>query len=256
MQQTEENINKEQELSRWWLAPAAVLSDVINFKANYNLAGLYDGDKPKDEIKDDITRYWNITNREEFLELVKDLLHSNYIGRVWQPDFSYRACCSEHQWQNWLKAEKENDQLRGEELQFIDVVYKQVGLGGFNGWDFSRGSLLTRQGLYLEWISQQEFEFLVNQFALAIQNTFSSWQQYTNSCVFGRMVNRYLSYRDEGEGFMGMVHLSMGGYAPGYKVLFKSVDDNFLPRVKDIDWYTPLPILEVPASLIVEQEAE
>lgn len=240
-------LDSQSNLGRWWLAISIPVHHLSHFEIEPNKLSLYPSTTDPQEVKESVEQYWNIHSRSKAIETIQELLQCQYFGQVWQPDLTLRACCSERAWQN--KTEKQEDNIRAEELRFVDTVYSQSGSAGFFGWDLARGAYLTRQCYFLGYIDKDETLFILNQYSFAIQRYYSSWKSYLSSVIYGRMTNIYLNDRDNGDAVTGIVALIDSGYGQGYLYSFHHQNDTINNILSSIDWKESFPYLEVPETL-------
>ncbi len=241
---------------QWWLAITSPQISYGRHYYDYHLPGMKRADcEQSDQAwRDELTETWGIETREQWLATLFRLLDAGVHGQVWQAQFGLRACLTASQWQQ--RIHQVAGQVASAEMRYLDAIYRQVGVAGFKGWDFCRGSFLTRAGWLIGVLSADEFAYFLNHFSVQIQHSFTSWEHYFKSFIFGRNYWQYVTYQDEAE--RHATQLLDQGFEVTYSRFFASLRNDADAFVFDLAWDTPLPDVPIPDSLVmlldVEQE--
>ncbi|CZF84319.1 DUF1266 domain-containing protein [Grimontia marina] len=230
---------------QWWLA-------ITSPQISYN-RGDYDYDLPtlKRDLDDPVEwgknfiDWWGIDTRREWHEMIHRLAMAEVHGDVWAGEFGRRACMSANEWQQ--RIDRVQNPVAKAEMSYLDAAYRHVGVAGFKGWDFCRGSFLTRAGFCAGKVTQEEFAFLLNYFSRQIQAHFSSWEQYTQSFVFGRNYWEYMNDQDEDSD--NISYLLNNGFYVGFSSFYQCLEEDTDCPIPALDWNVELPNIRQPESL-------
>lgn len=201
--------------------------------------------------------WWGTNTREELLQVIQKLalgeIHANGDGI----SFDRCECSTPSEWESYLESTGNEELLHTR--KFHEVSLRILGRARFLGFDYVRATTLIRWGHFIEWISDEELAFLLSFVANNVQQGFDNWNQYLNSYILGRSWWAYTADDSEKAGSL----LAKGNTTNNlnYQQYFSAMQSEGLPNFDDIPFYTKLPVLSAPDSLlralnIHNQEAE
>ncbi|CAM3916218.1 hypothetical protein VA7868_03315 [Vibrio aerogenes CECT 7868] len=237
---------------QWWLATTSPQISYNRPLLQYHLPAMSES-LDKQEWLNNIDDSWGISDRKGLHQTIYSLVTAQTHGSIWQNELSLRACCSDREWAAHVN---QKSMIHRGEMQFLDALYRHVGMSGFRGWDYCRGSYLTRFGLYTGWVTEEEFSFLLNYISTQIQRYFNNWQQYLQSFIFGRSYWQYLVDEDPDED--NLPYLLNDGFHLGVSRFFEQIEDDPDCPIPELPWNVTLPELDVPETLhrLLKEESE
>lgn len=230
---------KDQQL---WLMALSSPMVALNIKggASYSIPSFWSVDTANKE--DNLLKSsWGIESREGLLSTVIRMMdhgHATSIGgRYWA-------------WHESLPSERANARANMSEIArlqdaFLDKTAMLTGRGGIRAWDLGRMGFLLRNGLYLGYISEQEFSYLQLQLGFRALYWHHSWEQYLQAFFCGRLLWMTLGMEDPGE-----VNDLLFGAAPGWLPrVFNEVMNSSDNPASYLPWKIRLDHLDRPDSL-------
>jgi hypothetical protein len=243
----------ERPYCQWWLA---ITSTQISYNRNwfdYHRPGMIRDDMDPQQQILEVGEAWNFTDRKGLHQAIYSLATAQTHGNIWQDELARRACSSAQSWQR--RIESTDDPVARGEMHYLDTIYRHVGIAGFRGWDYSRGSFLVRSGYAADWVTAEEFAFLLNFLARQIQYHFNNWSHYLQSFIYGRTYWQYLVDEDPDE--QNLPYLLNNGFGLGVSRFFQQIENDPDCPIPSLPWDIPLPQLTIPDSLntLLNQDA-
>ncbi len=230
----------------WWLTLASpIICRQTQLRGYLNPTSLHPGLVEQEEI-DSLKEHWGITDRPSLHKQISSLLNDGSHGHYLVEEYRQYACRSAIQWQQIIDSQETC--RRRTELSYVAMTFHQVGVGGTRAYDYCRASYLIREGLRLDWVSQQEFDFLHSFIARSARYHYHSWKQYTQATVAGRAIWLFLINEPDTE---EACHALLNGWIMtqqrnGYR---KAVNDKHNP-IHSCEWHIQeMPQLSIPQSL-------
>jgi hypothetical protein len=144
---------------------------------------------------------WGITNQQEAVEILHSLISRNQDTNI---DVVYRAFEDK---QNYVDILKSNLPENESEFEYYLDLYRKLNnvvpelieqnvITDFaqlkkvkdSGWNFGRAVFLSRCCYELGYLSENELKEFIAKSYIGIKNYCSTWQEYTNSYIFGRAI--------------------------------------------------------------------
>lgn len=238
-------LSKEQQL---WLMALSSPMVALNIKggASYSIPSFWSVDTANKQ--DNLLKSsWGIESREGLLSTVIRMMdhgHATSVGgRYWA-------------WHQSLPGERERAREGMPEVArlqdtFLDKTAMLTGRGGIRAWDLARMGFLLRNGLYLGYISEQEFDYLQLQLGFRALYWHHSWGQYLQAFFSGRLLWMTLGMEDPAE-----VEELLFGPAPDWLPrIFSEVINASDNPASYLPWDIQLDPLDRPESLGEEEGA-
>ena len=233
---------------QFWLAITAPQLAYGQGWANYYEVGMKgpNSSETDEEWKEGFIESWGIDTREEWHNMIRRLVHGDVHGDAWSGLFARRACTTAGEWQNFIA--RQTSAVAQGELRFADAVFRLVGTQGFLAWDYCRGSFLTRAGIRLGTVTEEEGAFLLNYLSQSVQQNFTDWPHYIRSFILGRAYWVY-SKCDEEEQLEYLDKLLNEGLGKTFDDYFDLMRNDKAFPLDHVEWHTPLPSISMPKSL-------
>ncbi len=231
---------------RWWLAMTSPQISYGRHSYDYERLGMTrdQGIEASELWRQELVEIWGIEHRFEWLEMIFRLAEARVHGQTWRSEFGRRACLTSSEWQQ--RVSEVAGVVAQAEMRFLDTTYRQVGVVGFQAWDYCRATFLVRAGYELEVFSQSELAYLLNFIGQRVQAHFHSWEHYIKSFILGRTYWQYSVQDDPEKSISGLLN---DGLYQAVSEFFYNLKQDKEALIFAIDWQTPLPSLMMPDSL-------
>lgn len=169
----------------WMLALSAVLTE----QNGYGHDTLCGREKTPELIEDNkhaLKRDWGISNRTELINTLNWLIRDGH-GVDFLKERHFLSVISETAQNTYLNGLDKNSS-KYTQYSLIKNYDKSIPNAGILAWDYGRYVFLCRDGIYLNYTSEEETWNLMLKVAKLAQKTYSSWREYGLAYIAGRQV--------------------------------------------------------------------
>jgi len=139
-----------------------------------------------------LERDWGIEDRASLYHQIHRLIFEGTHGHNLSHLYAKYASYTSKEWSTFSR-QYPSGQERAE-IDFVTMSYDLVGLGGTRGYDYGRACFLAREGLKVDWLSEEEFYYIHSVIAHKARFFYNSWYQYSHSWIFGSCYWAYLVF--------------------------------------------------------------
>ncbi|SIN79942.1 DUF1266 domain-containing protein [Salinivibrio sp. ES.052] len=137
-----------------------------------------------------LERDWGIEERASLYHQIHSLVYEGTHGHFLSHLYAKYASSTAHEWSIFALGFSPSREKA--EIDFVSITYDILGLGGTRGYDYGRACFLAREGLKVDWLSEDEFYYIHSIIARKAKFFYKSWQQYTHSWILGSCYWAYL----------------------------------------------------------------
>lgn len=138
----------------WGLAVGDILA-YLNVDTLTSLSSTMSSEQLKDTL---LLQWWDIDSRKNLIYMIAWLQNEGHNQQ-------YRL----------VKQDRSADNAY---RKFLDNYSEEIGESGLIAWDLGRAAALVRWGYLAEYLSEKELWEYLQDFAIVLQSTYQSWQQY------------------------------------------------------------------------------